>query len=69
MNIFKAIGTIINSITGAVVKTAEVVDTTLDAVHDVAHMAKETTGSMRAEMAEENAQALAALKAKKSNKE
>lgn len=61
MNLFKALGEIIQSATDAIVTIFGAVNTSAEALEDVAHMAKQTTQSMREVIAEENSQALAEL--------
>lgn len=61
MNLFKALGLIIQSATEAIVTSFGAVNTSVEALEDVAHMAKQTTQSMREVMAEESSQALTEL--------
>ena len=69
MNIFNSLGQIISTATNTIVNALSAVDTMVDSAHDVAKMSKATTGQMLAEMEEENAQALASLKANKEEKQ
>lgn len=69
MNIFKALGILINTATNTTVKALETIDTTVDAVHDVAKITKATTSQLLAETEEENKQAMKALQALGKDKE
>ena len=69
MNLFNSLGLIIQSATNAIVTVFGAVNTSAEALENVAHMAKETTSAMRAEMAEENIQALAELLAQRKGTE
>lgn len=66
MNIFASISTILAALTGTTVKACTALDHAVEAVDNVALMAKQTTQSMLNEQQEEANQALAALKAKAS---
>ena len=61
MNLFKAIGSIITAITETIVTTANAATVTASAVEDVAHMAKDTTESMRRDLKEQSDQDYDAL--------
>lgn len=68
MNIFKAIGTLTETIVNTVVKMCGVVDKVVDSADHVADMANETTKSMRDEMRLENQANLDKLQAELNNK-
>lgn len=58
MNIFTAIGQVLNTLTNTTVNALETIDTAVDSIHDVAKMSKATTSGMLAEMEHENAMLL-----------
>jgi len=64
MNIFTAIGTMINSVTNTTVRALATVDTTVDAIHDVAKITKATTSQLLEETMLENQQILESMKNK-----